>query len=103
MSRDGRLIMMEIMPKTGPDLFVTPLDGKSPPALLVQSPFVDTNADLSDDGRWLAYQSNEANTFEIYVHPFPNVKAGRWQISNGGGSRPVWAGRELFTSMAVVP
>jgi Protein kinase domain/WD40-like Beta Propeller Repeat len=96
MSRDGRLIMMEIMPKTGPDLFVTPLDGKSPPALLVQSPFVDTNADLSDDGRWLAYQSNEANTFEIYVHPFPNVKAGRWQISNGGGSRPVWAGRELF-------
>jgi hypothetical protein len=35
---------------------------------------------------------------EIYVRPFPEVDAGRWQVSSGGGSRPLWArnGQELF-------
>ena len=35
---------------------------------------------------------------EIYVHPFPNVDAGRWQISRGGGNEPLWHpdGSELF-------
>jgi hypothetical protein len=32
------------------------------------------------------------------VRPFPNVEAGRWQISSGGGVKPAWArsGQELF-------
>jgi hypothetical protein len=32
------------------------------------------------------------------VRPFPDVDAGKWQISTGGGIQPVWAhnGRELF-------
>src|SRR5262249_48417029 len=35
---------------------------------------------------------------EVYVRPFPDINSGRWQISVGGGSRPVWArtGSELF-------
>jgi hypothetical protein len=47
---------------------------------------------------------------EVYVRPFPNVGGGRWQISSGGGSKPVWArnGAELFYlgakgAMTVVP
>ncbi len=38
----------------------------------------------------------------IYVRPFPNVNAGRWQISTEGGTRPVWNrnGRELFYYLA---
>jgi hypothetical protein len=34
----------------------------------------------------------------IYVRPFPDVDAGRWQVSTGGGTQPLWArnGRELF-------
>ena len=34
----------------------------------------------------------------MYVSPFPNVADGRWLVSTGGGSEPVWAhsGRELF-------
>ncbi len=31
------------------------------------------NAELSPDGRWMAYQSNESGDNEIYVRPFPNV------------------------------
>ena len=35
---------------------------------------------------------------KIYVRPFPDVNRGRWQISAGGGTRPLWArdGNELF-------
>ena len=46
----------------------------------------------------------------MYVRPFPNVSAGRWQISAAGGSRPAWSktGKELFyldatTAMMAVP
>ena len=46
----------------------------------------------------MAYQSDESGQFEIYVRPFPNVEDGRWQVSNAGGTRPLWSrdGRELF-------
>ena len=35
---------------------------------------------------------------EIYVRPFPDVTGGQWQVSVGGGTRPLWApsGKELF-------
>jgi Tol biopolymer transport system component len=56
------------------------------------------NPEVSPDGRWLAYQSNESGQDEIYVRPFPSVDDGRWLVSTAGGSRPAWArrGRELF-------
>jgi serine/threonine-protein kinase len=56
------------------------------------------NAEVSADGRWLAYQSSESGRDEIYVRPFPNVDGGKWQVSADGGTRPLWArdGRELF-------
>ncbi|HJZ75490.1 MAG TPA: hypothetical protein VKE51_27335 [Vicinamibacterales bacterium] len=54
--------------------------------------------EVSPDGRWLAYQSNESGRPEIYARPYPNIEGGRWQISTQGGTRPVWSrnGRELF-------
>jgi hypothetical protein len=53
---------------------------------------------VSPDGRWLAYQSNESGMPEVYVRPYPDVDAGRWQISTERGSRPAWSRnrRELF-------
>jgi serine/threonine-protein kinase len=56
------------------------------------------NADISPDGRWLAYESNESGQREVYVRPFPDVSGGRWQVSTGGGTRPVFGrnGQELF-------
>jgi serine/threonine-protein kinase len=64
---------------------------------------------LSPDGRLLAYQSTESGRMEVYVRPFPDVRAGRWQISVGGGFAPLWSkdGREIFyrsaTSLMAVP
>ena len=68
------------------------------PTPLVQTPFVDQNAEVSPDGRWVAYQSNESGSHEIYVSPFPNVQGGRSQVSASGGRTPLWSnkGDELF-------
>ena len=65
---------------------------------LVQTTFNEMNAEISPDGRWVAYQSNESGQDEIYVRPFPDADRGRWQMSTGGGTRPLWArsGKELF-------
>jgi serine/threonine-protein kinase len=54
--------------------------------------------EISPDGRWLAYQSNESGRDEIYVRPYPEVDARRLLISTAGGTRPAWApdGGELF-------
>jgi len=65
---------------------------------LLHSPAVEVTPDLTPDGRWMAYTSNESGRPEIYVRPFPNVNASRVSVSTDGGSRPVFArnGRELF-------
>ena len=66
--------------------------------LLAAKTYDQVSPALSPDGRWLAYTSTESGRHEVYVRPFPDVEAGRWQISRDGGSEPVWShtGRELF-------
>jgi eukaryotic-like serine/threonine-protein kinase len=99
-SHDGtRLVFFEIAPKTGPDLYLLPLQGERRSKPLIQTTFIERNADLSPESAWIAYESNESGQFQVYVRPFPNVEGGRWQVSTSGGStRPVWArsGKELF-------
>ena len=82
----------------GMDLVLLPLEGEHRPRPLVQTPFDELNAEVSRDGRWLAYESNESGRVEIYVRPFPNVDGGKWQVSTNGGTQPLWArnGQELF-------
>jgi serine/threonine-protein kinase len=60
--------------------------------------FREQSAEVSPDGRWLAYTSNESGRDEVYVRPFPDVEKGRWQVSTGGGAWATWArsGGELF-------
>jgi len=96
---DGtRLVFAEVRPATGLDLFVTDIEGKSKPEPLLETPFNETNADLSPDGRWLIYQSNESGRNEIYVRPFPNANSGHWLVSTSGGTAPAWGrtGGEIF-------
>jgi Tol biopolymer transport system component len=80
-------------------LFLLPLDPKGEAHALILDPKSNAlNAEISPDGRWIAYDSNESGRNEVYVRPFPAVDTGRWQISSEGGTRPLWArsGRELF-------
>lgn len=66
--------------------------------VLLTTPFRERTVEISPDGRWLAYASDESGEFEVYVRPFPDVRAGRWQISNSGGETPMWSkdGKTLF-------
>ena len=52
---------------------------------LSQSPSSDGGR-LSPDGLWLAYHSNRSGRLEIYVQPYPDVNAGRWQVSMAGAA-----------------
>ncbi|MDX1389503.1 MAG: hypothetical protein R3344_09965, partial [Acidobacteriota bacterium] len=74
------------------------LDDERSSRILLADDFIQRNGEVSPDGRWLAYESNESGQFEIYVRSFPDVEAGRWQISTSGGTRPLWSpnGRELY-------
>jgi serine/threonine-protein kinase len=65
---------------------------------LIATMFAERGGIVSRDGRWLAYTSNESGQDEVYVRPFPGVDGGRWQVSNGGGTQPLWSpdGRELY-------
>jgi Tol biopolymer transport system component len=63
----------------------------------LSTPFAESDAAFSPDGRWLAYGSNESGRSEVYVRPFP-PGGGKWQVSDNGGGYPRWSrdGRELF-------
>ncbi len=79
------------------DTWALPLAGERVPRELLASPFNEIPALLSHDGRFLAYQSDEAGQDEIYVQPFPGP-GGKRQVSLGGGHDPIWSrdGKELF-------
>jgi len=101
-----------VAPKTKGDIVWFPLEksamrsGSGPPSAvslaggetIVSTPAMEFHPEVSPDGRYMAYQSNESGRLEIYVRPFPRVNDGRWQVSTGGGMRAVWGrnGRELF-------
>ncbi len=103
-SRDGRFIIFQPMnPK--PSLWALPVTGDKKPIPLVQGQFGAWTGQLSPDGRWLAYLSDESGRNEVYVIPFSPEDAaagkpiaGKWQISAAGGSQPRWRGdgKELF-------
>jgi len=83
---------------TQDDIAILSLDGAEEWEPLLESEFAERNPEVSPDGRWITYSSDESGQDEIYVRPFPELEAGRWQISTDGGVQPLWArdGQELF-------
>jgi len=97
-SPDGRWLVLESAKDPCCDILGFRVGVDSVPTPLVTGPFRERSATLSQDGRWLAYTSDETGQFEVYVRPFPDVQSGKWQISNAGGFSPHWShrGDELF-------
>ena len=64
---------------------------------LFHSPASEGQPDLSPDGRWIAYRSDESGRDEVYVQRFPEL-GGRIKISTDGGTSPRWSadGAELY-------
>jgi len=97
-SSDGRWILFAAQSiKTARDLWALAMDGEKKLVAIAQTAAEEANGRFSPDGRWIAYQSNESGSNEIYIQPFPGPGA-RSQISTGGGTSPQWRrdGKELF-------
>ena len=97
-SSDGRfLAYYRGDPKTQLDIWVLPLVEERKPFPFLHAEFNESQAQFSPDGRWMAYQSDESGSPQIYVQSFPTL-TGKWQISASGGSQPRWRrdGKELF-------
>jgi eukaryotic-like serine/threonine-protein kinase len=94
---DGKTVLYSTgRPGTGSDIWALSLDdGNVRPAL--NAKFNESSARLSEDGRWLAYVSDESGRREVYVRPFPAL-GGRFLISRDGGVSPIWSadGREIY-------
>ncbi len=105
-SRDGYLLYTEIHPETWADLWYLRMDGSATgggePVPFRTDQFATSFGQISPDGQWIAYVSNETGSFEVWVQPFPSG-AGRWRISaaesnTGDSAQPRWSrdGSELF-------
>lgn len=72
---------------TGSDIWVVNVASRQARAWLA-TPFVESRARVSPDGRWVAYISNESGSTEVYLR---SISGGLpYRISTGGGSSPAW-------------
>ena len=101
-SGDGKIlvVMQNFFPngKANLNFGVLAMEGDSKYRPLLKEKYHESQPQISPNGRWMAYVSNESGQAQIYVRPFPEVDAGRWQVSTSGGNSPLWSrdGRELF-------
>ena len=99
-SPDGRYLVYERripQNETGFHLWALPLFGDGKPFPIVQSTFEERYPEVSPDGKWMAYQSNESGRWEIYITAFPGGGA-KWQVSGVGGASAKWRkdSKEIF-------
>ena len=87
---DDRQVLCTRMTSSGNHLELVPLAGGEPTRFLA-SKGSEMNGQISPDGKWVAYASDESGNWEVYVTSFPEA-AGKWQVSRGGGSEPRWRG-----------
>jgi len=69
-------------------------DGKATPFL---EGGAKRNGQISPDGKWVAYESNETGDWEVFITTYP-VAGGKLQVSRSGGRQPRWRGdgKEIF-------
>jgi Tol biopolymer transport system component len=92
------LVFEEVSPGSVLDIAMISMDGARTGKPLLNEKYGEAHAQISPDGRWIAYASTELNGWQIWVRPFPNVNGGKWQVSTNGGQQPRWSpdGRELL-------
>jgi serine/threonine protein kinase/Tol biopolymer transport system component len=95
-SPDDRQVLCQRTSPSGSHLEIIAAAGGQPTPFLT-SKGSQANGQISPDGKWAAYASDEAGIWEIYVASFPGA-AGKFQVSRGGGTEPRWRadGKEIF-------
>jgi serine/threonine protein kinase/sugar lactone lactonase YvrE len=97
---DGRYLVYmrkDLAKDAGSHLWVLPLSGDGKPFPILQDNWVEREAQISPDGKWMAYASNESGRNEVYITPFPGGGP-KWQVSKDGGTAPRWRrdGKEMY-------
>jgi WD40 repeat protein len=97
-TRDGKFLLYFVPTgaATG-HLWLLPMSGDRKPRPFNHTKDSEIPAEVSPDGRWIAYVSDENGRREIYVTSFPDA-TGKWQVSTTGGDNPRWRndGKEMF-------
>jgi Tol biopolymer transport system component len=85
-------------PATESDIALLSVEGDRELKPLLADKYLEGDPQISPDGRWIAYVSDEAGQDDVYVRPYPEVNGGKWRISTSGGRGPNWSpdGRELL-------
>jgi Tol biopolymer transport system component len=96
-SADGQtLIVQRLDPVTAADLYTTPAKGGAVTPILRTNAY-EAAAQVSPDGKWIVYVSDETGQMNIYLRPFGGTE-GKWTVSSHGGTHPLWSvdGRRIF-------
>lgn len=99
-SPDGRYLVYQrkdLAKDAGSHLWALPLSGDGKPIALLQDSNSEREGQISPDGKWMAYTSNESGRNEVYITPFPAGGA-KWQVSKDGAVWPKWRGdgKEIY-------
>lgn len=103
-SQDGQFVIFPMFHNRGGliegDLASMRVGGARLPEVLLTTPSDERSAEISPDGKWIAYGARDVadGVSQVFVRPFPDLNSGRWQISTTDGGLPRWSrnGRELF-------
>jgi Tol biopolymer transport system component len=94
---DGLFLVVNVQDGSDHDVWLVATSPARTTRALLSQPFVERDARISPDGRWVAYVSEETGRAEVSVRRFDGL-ARREVISPDGGDQPVWRrdGNELF-------
>jgi serine/threonine protein kinase len=98
-SRDGKNVIVMESPGFGRlDIGMVSIEDPYEHQPLIYEDYREHGPKVSPDGQWIAYVSLELGRPEVCVSPFPNVDQNKWQVSEGGGTDPLWSddSRKLF-------
>jgi eukaryotic-like serine/threonine-protein kinase len=96
-SPDGKYLIVSVQdPKTLFDIYAQPVDGGKALPLLNQN-YDERDGEVSPNGKWMAYISNESGRIEIYITDFPGAHS-KMQVSSEGAFWHAWShdGKKLY-------
>jgi serine/threonine protein kinase len=89
-SRDGRYVLYVTGGGGSEELYLYDMENREARKIL-GGDYRYVHGQISPDGKWLAYATDETGELEVFVQDFPGLKR-RWQMSSASGSMPRWLG-----------